>query len=245
MVWVTGLFKQKKESEILTGILRNLAAVLTDEKWDIQIFCNLKEFESYISDKPLINMVCYDISVKGALEYLEMVRSRYREAFLLLIAEDSLSPLLYLRPSIRADSLLLKPYERAEAYHILEEFMEAYLVNISKNYGQEIFQIKNEEGLISIPNQDIFYFEAREKKIFARTRFEEYGFYDTMEQLCGKLPEYFIRCHRSYIVNAAQIHKIVLAKNRLILRCEMEIPLSRSYKTLVKEYGNSKYECKI
>ena len=100
---------------------------------------------------------------------------------------------------------------------------------------ERTFLIENREGKTYIPMSQIYYFEAREKRIYVRLKREEYTFYDTMEHLAEELPEEFIRCHRSFIVSRSRIQKVMLSKNRIILEHNMEVPLSRSYKAALKE----------
>lgn len=83
----------------------------------------------------------------------------------------------------------------------------------------------------------IYYIEAREKKIFIRTKQEEYGFYDTIENMEKKLPENFLRCHRSYIVNMSKVTAVKLSQSLIEIQNELQVPLSRSYKKTVKEYN--------
>ena len=66
---------------------------------------------------------------------------------------------------------------------------------------------------------------------------EEYGFYLTMDRLAEELPEQFLRCHRSFIVNSRKIRKIMLSQNLIGLEDGFDIPLSRSYKAVLKGFG--------
>ena len=86
---------------------------------------------------------------------------------------------------------------------------------------------------MQIPFSQIYYFEARDKKLFVRTKNEEYAFYDTIESLARLLPEHFQRCHRSYIVNMEKIYRIVPSENYIELTEQIGVPVSRSYKSVL------------
>ena len=73
-----------------------------------------------------------------------------------------------------------------------------------------------------------------DKKLFVRTKTEEYAFYDTIEALLARLPEQFRRCHRSYIVNTEKITRILNSENYIELTKEIGVPLSRSCKAAFK-----------
>jgi hypothetical protein len=72
------------------------------------------------------------------------------------------------------------------------------------------------------------------------TREDTYLLRATMKQLANELPlDKFIRIHRSYIANISQIEKITsnIGGNGLILLSNgQELPLSKSYKKLLKPY---------
>ena len=87
-----------------------------------------------------------------------------------------------------------------------------------------------------MPFEEILYFESQEKRIYLRTRSREYGFYDTLEQLSGRLPEGFLRCHKSFIVNLSFLRGVNLSRNTLDLEGDIAVPVSRTYKPAVKAW---------
>ena len=227
----------EEELSILHADLKDIAAKETEDYWNYYFFSNILDMDDFLEGQPLVDMACIDITLDGALEHLAEYRSKYLDNGLLLIADASISPLLYLKPGIKADSLLMRPLEQNVANSTLKEFVSSYLRTSSQNNHNRSYVIECQEGRIRIPYKDIYYFEAREKKIFLRTRKEEFGFYTTMEQLITALPGNFIRCHRSYIVNSEKIVRIMISQNIIQLHHEMEVPLSRSYKPEFKKFG--------
>ena len=97
--------------------------------------------------------------------------------------------------------------------------------------------VQGREGRWVLEYDRILYFESRDKRVFVNTADREIAFYDTLDHLQEKLPEQFLRCHRSFIVNRKRIQQIQLAKNRIILQGEYEIPVSRTCRKAVKEIG--------
>lgn len=227
------------ELEKLKTVTRELAARLSEDRWKIEQISRLEQFRTYIAGSPLLDLLLYDVSGAGALDYLRQLRKEYRTAGLLLLADKKLSPMAYLRPDIQADSLLLKPWTEEQVWEILEEFIREYLEAIQRESGpgEQLYIIETKEGKISIPYDKIYYFEAREKKICVCTGREEFGFYHTIDKLKEELPEQFIRCHRGFIVNSFKIRKIMLSQNTICLADDFEVPLSRSYKADIKGFG--------
>ena len=71
--------------------------------------------------------------------------------------------------------------------------------------------------------------------MFVNTGNQEYAVYDTIDNLQERLPEGFLRCHRSFIVAKSKIENVYLSKNYIALEDGMTVPLSRSYKEVLKE----------
>ena len=82
----------------------------------------------------------------------------------------------------------------------------------------------------------INYFESREKKVFLCTDSEEFGFYDTLDELEKTLSEDFIRIHRSFLVNRQKIASVFISQGRVLLTDGSEVPLSRSYKPMLRDF---------
>lgn len=225
-----------EELELMKRLIRQAAAVLTEEKWELEFFARREHVAAFLKDRPLLDLACYDVSPKGSIDDLERIRRDYQKLKLLLIADASMSPMEYIRPTILASSLLIRPICQEKAK---EQIME--LVGQFRDQGlhgqEESLVIETREGKTYVPLAQIYYFEAREKRIYARLKKQELAFYETMEHLSERLPDYFIRCHRSFIVSRQRIRRVMLSKSLIELEQGIQIPLSRSYKPAFKEQG--------
>ena len=177
--------------------------------------------------------------MKDSVPSLEKIRRDYRQSYLMVVADGSISPMVYLRPGIMPSSLLLKPVSRENLVMVVNEMMDAFTEKFDSKDVPESFVIETREGKQYIPLNQIYYIEAREKKIFIRTKQEEYGFYDTIENMEKKLPENFLRCHRSYIVNMSKVTAVKVSQSLIEVQDNLQVPLSRSYKRAVKEYSRN------
>ena len=224
---------RKKEHELMEKLIRHTAARMTDQRWQLDFFEKLDQLDGFIKNEPLLDLLCYDVTAAGGIPYLKSLRRKYSDTSLMLIADASISPMEYIRPSILASALLLRPFSSEQVRESLEAVLQA--MDKKQETEERTFLIENREGKTYIPMSQIYYFEAREKRIYVRLKREEYTFYDTIEHLTEQLPEEFIRCHRSFIVSRSRIQKVMLSKNRIILEHNIEVPLSRSYKAVLKE----------
>lgn len=227
--------RNKKELQQLIELLKEEAALYTEEKWKMDWAVSLEQVKEFFASSPLLDVLLYDITGESALEYLCAVRKDYRMSQLLIIADTKTPPTEYMKPGIRASSLLLRPVEPQRAKIILQEFVIDLMQNIRSKDEQSSYLIESKDGILKIPYHRISFFEAREKKIFLCAGREEYGFRHTMEELQQELPQQFIRCHRGYIVNSNKIRKIDMSQNMVCLEDGFILPYSRSYKSALKE----------
>lgn len=229
--------KNKKELDMLRALSKDLAALLSGDYWNIRQADSLEALQGFLADSPLMDLLMYDITPKDALGRLLGIRRNYREMQLMIIADLTTSPMEYMKPGIMASSLLLRPWTKEQAGEVLREFFQACIEQNQKTDDKNAYVIESREGNLHIPYEQIYFFEAREKKIFVCTGKEEYGFYHTIDKLEGELPEQFVRCHRGFIVNRYKIRKVALSQNVVCLTDNLEVPLSRSYKPLLKGLG--------
>lgn len=223
-----------EELELMKRLIRQAAAVLTEEKWQMEFFVAREQVASFLKDRPLLDLACYDVSYKGSIGDLERIRRDYQKLQLLIIADASMSPMEYIRPTILASSLLIRPISQEQAKEQLMELVEQF--RDQTPYGQaESLVIETREGRTYVPLVQIYYFEAREKRIYVRLKKQELAFYETVEHLTERLPDYFVRCHRSFIVNRQRIRRVMLSKSLIELEQGIQLPLSRSYKPAFKE----------
>ncbi len=228
MISILTLSRNKNEQEILRSTFRDLAAKLTDEKWEMHFCAGAEEGRALLAKEPVLDFLCVDVCDRENLQYLSEIRKKYAEAGLALIADMSVSPTEYLRPGIRPDTIIVKPFMKKNMMNNLEEFFMDRLSRETDGDNNS-YMVETREGKTFIPYSQIFYFEAREKKIFIRTLYKEYGFYATIEELAQQLPEGFIRSHRSFIVNRNMVEN--MKGNMVNLRQGFIVPLSRSFKS--------------
>ena len=236
MVSVLAYSQIAQDVNELSSTAREVIAQISEDYWEIKQIFNLEELRLYLSEKPLVHLIIYDICDKFSLEFLLEIRKVYYQARIMILADASVSPMEYIKPGLQASSLLLKPWTRQQVYSVLYDFFGEYIEfsEREKSDGHDSYVIETRESTINIPFNQIYFFEAREKKIYVCTGKEDYGFYTTIDKLTEELPDNFIRCHRGFIVNSKKIKKIALSQNIIYLSDGFDVPLSRSYKAALK-----------
>lgn len=215
------------------------AARSTDDDWKWIECGSAGELEKIAEKGDKLDLVCLDLTMQTTEQVLAAagrIRQTCPTAHMILVANSRISPVRYMRPSISAQSLLLKPLDMKSVKEVLAESVNAYIARFKSRDDEQYFVVETRGERELIPMDRIRFYETREKKVFLNTGDREYPFYDTLDQLEERLSEKFLRCHRSYLVNKARISKVYLSRNLLVLDEGEEIPLSRSYKPQVKQF---------
>lgn len=109
-----------------------------------------------------------------------------------------------------------------------------YEENVVKNQEEEVF-IKSEGVLLKLRTSDIEYVEAMGDYVKVVMVEGHHIVHSTMKAFEAKLPEDFIRTHKSYIVN---INKIEELKDNYAIGEYFNLPVSRTHKKELKERLN-------
>ena len=84
-----------------------------------------------------------------------------------------------------------------------------------------------------VPIETIDYIESIRRKVFIHSDDGMYQMYSTMRDIIAKLPESFLRCHNSYLVNSERV--VTVRSTEIVLTSGAKIPISKRYAKGVRE----------
>lgn len=225
--------RDKPESDLLRAAFGKISCFERDLSLDI--FSRISDLEKGVSQLLEVSLLCVDFESNGDIA-IKAVKHSHPLAAIIIIANAKTSPLLYVRPEIMPSGLMLRPLTTDQATKTLREVLdEIWKREQEEVFNGEVFSFSTREGTTRIPFSQILYFEARNKKIVLCTDRVEMEFYSTLEHLQKTLPSYFIRCHKGYLANVHLIRQIDNGYSYLQLVGDFRVPISRSYRTSVKE----------
>lgn len=231
--------RRKKEMQLLIHHSRETIAYCSDDSLEVVSAYDEKQAKEFIERNNLMDAAFLDVTDKVGLELSRQLRQAYEASELLLIADASISPMEYMTPDIRAASLLLRPFTTEQSMYTVDQFFRALYRKQMDTDNEKMMVIENRQGKVTIPYSKIYYLEVREKKVYVRLKEREYSKFETLENMIRELPDEFLRCHRSFVVNKNYINRVKLSENMIYLEDNITVPLSRSYKGQMKEYVNS------
>ena len=160
------------------------------------------------------------------------VRKRNRQNYIVLMSYSIKEIMKSLHPKVQPSGYILKPAKEKTVEALLEEIYEDYS---ALDQVKDLFSFKIQANSYKVDCESILFFASVNKKIQLRTRTQEFEFYDSLEQLEGILPAYFMRTHKSYIVNLKMVESVAYPQMTIFLREEQFAFVSRTYKSALQE----------
>ena len=101
--------------------------------------------------------------------------------------------------------------------------------------------LKTEYRIVNITISDIRYVEAMSEylKVWLQGESKPIITLLSMKKMEERLPDYFMRIHRSYIINLTKIQEV--NKNRVIMDADTYLPVGDMYRETFQAYLDSKY----
>lgn len=140
---------------------------------------------------------------------------------------------------INAVDYLLKPFGMQEfqrAANRLRERLENVSVNLSTTANSDVLFLKTDYRIVKVDIHDIRYIESMSEylKVWLDSQSKPIITLLSMKKMEERLPKFFMRIHRSYIINLNKIQEV--NKNRVILDDETNLPVGDLYKESFQTY---------
>ena len=146
---------------------------------------------------------------------------------------------------VNAVDYLLKPFglqdfQRA-ANRLKERIAPAPTQPITPTSPDETIFVKTEYRIVKVTIADIRYVEAMSEylKLYVEGEAKPIITLLSMKKMEERLPDCFMRIHRSYIVNLNKIQEV--NKNRVIMDSDTYLPIGDMYKEAFQQYLDTKF----
>lgn len=127
---------------------------------------------------------------------------------------------------VKAFGYIKKPVEQKE---IEQYFQQAifYVRGMKKKKEYSYLSFKSDNKIVKIRQDEIIYIEKEVRKLVIKTEFNEYKCYGTVNEIEGKLEDFFLRINQGVIINLNEFFK--LEKNVIYLRTGEYYNIGRTY----------------
>lgn len=203
---------------------------LEQQLWHIPIveevssFSDIAMLRRSMADGARYDAVLLDIQWNTDADGLELAEELFQRSpgtriiFVTGYADDYLQQVFLRRANL--SGFLTKPVDQT--------LLEANLQKIAEQQQQQLEDLMLRSGgaSVALPFQSICYLESRGHTVLVHTAQEEFTVYEQLHTLSARLPDSFIQCHKSFVVNMQHIHSFCAAG--ILLRSGARIPVSRS-----------------
>jgi len=204
---------------------------------------NMTSFAEEAEEKSKYNTVVMSLrSVQDVhIDLALKLRTEWRILFVIFVLGNPSDVTTVVRPSIQVSGILFAPPETEKLFKTMWEVYAEFLrVQQGK---QQKFVVKSGAENMYVNVDDIYFFEARAKKMAIKTFTQEISFYSSFDSVFEQLSEGFIRCHKGFAVNLRHIKGVNWRDMELAMVDGSFIPVSRSYKqTVIEALTSAEYK---
>lgn len=221
--------------QVLNRLEKNLETIFIKNDIDAQIsFKATKSDEilNYIKDNA-VDVLILDINLKSSVsgcDVASMVRKKNKNVYIIFLTGHLEYALIAYK--YKTFDYLPKP--------VTDERLEETILRLiedTKNIYNQFIRINN----IIIKQNDIDYIKKDGMKLVFCTATHEYETYSSFSKICSCLPDNFVRCHKSYIINVNNVTHFIPSDNLVMFSHSSFCPIGAKYKNKfleVFENGN-------
>lgn len=220
-----------EDNEIFIEIIKTNLETILNVPYKLDSFFSGREFLKAISenacsyDLVFLDIELEDKSISG-IDLGQMINNRNPQTQLIFISQ-------YLEYASDV-------YSTKHTYFIyknrLNEYLPAALDAALKNLQTDkepFLTVKIKQSHHRIPVNDILFLERNLRETFIYTKSETYTVRDKLNILQQQLPDFFVCCHRSFLVNLHAVSR--LQHTEITLTTGQQIPVSRAHYEDVKK----------
>lgn len=223
---------------LLDRLEKMLETIFTKNNYDALVVFksdNADDILNYIEHN-IVDVLMLDINLKSnksGLELAEEIRKRKKNSYIIFTTghlEYAMVAYKY-----KTFDYLAKPitYDRLEDT-ITRLFEDAN--ELSKKY------IKLDNKNTIIDESEIQYIKRDGMKLVFHTSSRDYNTYSSFNKFQEKLPDTYVRCHKSYIANLNQIKNVEPVAGTITFKdgntCDIGPKYKKEFMEVLKDYGN-------
>ena len=222
------------ENKNVRLIIKNECIKFSIEKnteGDVFEFCDNEELIVQLKTYNLIAV--YFLECNKMTELLaDALEKSSNQNYISLVSDKTEDIVNALSPNLRPSGFVIKPPGQMQIEMILNGIYEDY----KKKRTGDLYRFKIKSRIYSVDYKNIFYFETSSKKMIIHTSNQEYDYYENFANIESQLPKYFIRVHKSFMINMNNVENIDF-KNMEITMMDGSIAyISRTYRKNIDEY---------
>lgn len=224
---------------LLQKLSSTLENIFTKYNYDASVSFQTDNVDSLLQyvDTNKIDVLFLDINLKSnktGLEVAEMIRKKNKDIYLIFTTGHLEYAMLAYK--FKTFDYIAKPFTT--------ERLEDTVVRLFEDiHGLPTKYLKIDNKNTIIDENEIEYIKRDGMKVVFHTSFNDYDAYSSFNKLQNSLPNNFIRCHKSFVVNINKIKNVDFVENRVYFEnnsfCEIGPKYKKSLIGVFENYGIS------
>ena len=224
---------------LLQKLSSTLENIFTKYNYDASVSFQTDNVDSLLQyvDTNKFDVLFLDINLKSnktGLEVAEMIRKKNKDIYLIFTTGHLEYAMLAYK--FKTFDYIAKPFTTER----LEDTVVRLLEDI---HGLPTKYLKIDNKNTIIDENEIQYIKRDGMKVVFHTSFNDYDTYSSFNKLQDSLPNNFIRCHKSFVVNINKIKNVDFVENRVYFEnnsfCEIGPKYKKSLIGVFENYGIS------
>ena len=224
---------------LLQKLSSTLENIFTKYNYDASVSFQTDNVDSLLQyvDTNKFDVLFLDINLKSnktGLEVAEMIRKKNKDIYLIFTTGHLEYAMLAYK--FKTFDYIAKPFTT--------ERLEDTVVRLFEDiHGLPTKYLKIDNKNTIIDENEIEYIKIDGMKVVFHTSFNDYDTYSSFNKLQDSLPNNFIRCHKSFVVNINKIKNVDFVENRVYFEnnsfCEIGPKYKKSLIGVFENYGIS------
>ena len=224
---------------LLQKLSSTLENIFTKYNYDASVSFQTDNVDSLLQyvDTNKIDVLSLYINLKSnktRLEFAEMIKKKNKDIYLIFTTGHLEYAMLAYK--FKTFDYIAKPFTT--------ERLEDTVVRLFEDiHGLPTKYLKIDNKNTIIDENEIEYIKRDGMKVVFHTSFNDYDTYSSFNKLQDSLPNNFIRCHKSFVVNINKIKNVDFVENRVYFEnnsfCEIGPKYKKSLIGVFENYGIS------
>ena len=225
--------------KLLKDLYKKLESIFIKYDFDAEIVfqsTNINKLLNYVKNYR-VDVLFLDIDLKANLNGLEIakiVRESNKDCY--IIFETAHLEYGLVAYKYKTFDFICKPVTSQR----LEDCILRLFEDISE-YNKKFIRIDNKNTIIS--ESEVNYIKKDGMKLIFHTDFRDYEVYSSFIKIQDSLPNNFVRCHKSFIVNIENITKVEPIRNIVYFNkssCDIGPKYKNNFLEVINKHGNFK-----
>lgn len=187
------------------------------------------DFEEWLADKKRVDLLFLDVELGESYgvdigKFIREELVNYQIQLVYISHEQGHAMELF---DTEPMDFLVKPISKETLDNVMQRFMKKQICM------GKVFNFKEEYGDARISYDAIMYFQSMDHKVIIHTAEGQKEFYGKLTEVESKVPDYFWRIHKSFLVNEHYVGRFYYDK--VVLRNGQKLTISKPYRNVIRD----------